>query len=660
MYNKGEKWYRRKNMRRILRKSIFILIICFGFIVVSIHRVLSIEEKEKYNILIVTSRNSEENKKNLEDTISNIEKEVTNYNLNFYIECIEYIEDDNYIENYKKMFDSRYSLEEVSYIGTIDDEAFDIVRDIVSNENNKLYKTPIIFSEVIEDKAITFEERNFITGKYCENNVHELLELIFELNGSVENINLIASNSKFSNSTIESLHKYNEELGVNLNIIQDSDITNLDQYSNDIVQSENTVNIVCGDFKNKDNKNVIYKKVINYIKDNLNGPIYTNDLVYLHEGILGACISSIEDYMEYIKDVVIENLENKSIEEIPIAYEEYYNKYIDYISVYLNRESLGRVPEGSIFINNSLSDIYKMIRKQPIYKISVCIMVFMLVAFICLIEYILNLKRKKNTERLLLEERKKVQTDFLAIVNHEFRTPINIILNSSNLIKRNISDTEYVFNKLDGINNNSYRLYRLISNLLYIMKIENGTEKLKLESINIVEVVEEVVQEVIKYSSKKNIDLIFDTEEEEIITSIDIVAMQRVMLNLLSNSIKFTKSEGKIQVLVAIEDDEVKIKVIDNGIGVKEEYLELMFTKFYQVSPALTRNSEGGGIGLYVVKEIIELHKGNIEFTSEFNVGSMVTITLPLTKEYVSRKFVDDMMTIEEIAKIEMSDLIHY
>lgn len=647
-------------MWKILRESIFILIICFGFIVVPMHRVLSIEEKEKYNILIVTSRNSEENKKNLEDIISNIEKEVTNYNLNFYIECIEYIEDDNYIENYKKMFDSRYSLEEVSYIGAIDDEAFDIVRDIVSNENNKLYKTPIIFSEVIEDKAITFEERSFITGKYCEDNIKELLELIFELNGSVENINLIASDSKFSNSTIESLNKYNEELGANLNIIQDSDITNLDQYSNDIVQSENTVNIVCGDFKNKDNKNIIYKNVINYIKDNLNGPIYTNDLVYLHEGILGACISSMEDYMEYIKDVVIENLENKSIEEIPIAYEEYYNKYIDYISVYLSREALGRVPEDSIFINNSLRDIYKMIRQQPIYKISVSIMVFMLVAFICLIEYILNLKRKKNTERLLLEERKKVQTDFLAIVNHEFRTPINIILNSSNLIKRNISNTEYVFNKLDGINNNSYRLYRLINNLLYIMKIENGTEKLKLESINIVEVVEDVVQEVVKYSSKKNIDLIFDTEEEEIITSIDIVAMQRVMLNLLSNSIKFTKSEGKIQVFVAIEDDKVKIKVVDNGIGVKEEYLELMFTKFYQVSPALTRNSEGGGIGLYVVKKIIELHKGNIEFTSEFNVGSMVTITLPLTKEYVSRKFVDDMMTVEEIAKIEMSDLIHY
>lgn len=647
-------------MWRILRESIFILIICFGFIVVPMHRVLSIEEKGKYNILIVTSRNSEENKKNLEDTISNIEKEVTNYNLNFYIECIEYIEDDNYIENYKKMFDSRYSLEEVSYIGAIDDEAFDIVRDIVSNENNKLYKTPIIFSEVIEDKAVTLEERSFITGKYCEDNIKELLELIFELNGSVENINLIASDSKFSNSTIESLNKYNEELGANLNIIQDSDITNLDQYSNDIAQSENTVNIVCGDFKNKDNKNVIYKNVINYIKDNLNGPIYTNDLVYLHEGILGACISSMEDYMEYIKDVVIENLENKSIEEIPIAYEEYYNKYIDYISVYLNRESLGRGPEGSIFINNSLRDIYKMISQQPIYKILMCIMVFVLVAFVCLIEYILYLKRKKDTERLLLEGRKKVQTDFLAIVNHEFRTPINIILNSSNLIKRNISNTEYVFNKLDGINNNSYRLYRLISNLLYIMKIENGTEKLKLESINIVEVVEDVVQEVVKYSSKKNIDLIFDTEEEEIITSIDIVAMQRVMLNLLSNSIKFTKSEGKIQVFVAIEDDKVKIKVVDNGIGVKEEYLELMFTKFYQVSPALTRNSEGGGIGLYVVKEIVELHKGNIEFTSEFNVGSMVTITLPLTKEYVSRKFVDDMMTIEEIVKIEMSDLIHY
>lgn len=155
--------------------------------------------------------------------------------------------------------------------------------------------------------------------------------------------------------------------------------------------------------------------------------------------------------------------------------------------------------------------------------------------------------------------------------------------------------------------------------------------------------------------------MIFDTEEEEIISSIDVILIQKALLNIISNSIKFTEPGGKIDVLIELEEENIKIKVTDNGIGIEKEHLENIFAKFYQISPALTRSSEGGGIGLYIVREIVELHNGKIDFVSEFNVGSTMTITLPkMHEEDTGINYVDDMLNISEIARIEMADLIHY
>jgi len=263
------------------------------------------------------------------------------------------------------------------------------------------------------------------------------------------------------------------------------------------------VTIVGGRFKDKNDKIILANDVIEAIEKNIKGPIYTNDELYLNAGILGACIFSIEDSIKEVVDTIIENINDRPINEIPITYEQYYNNYIDYISVFLNKRYLMNTSESGVFIHNSLEDIYNMIKKQPAYKVAMCVLFVIICMFVYFIEYIFNLKRKKKTERLILEERKKVKSDYVALVNHEFRTPINIILNSSNLIRRNINNEEYVFDRLEGIDNNSYRLYRLINNLLYIINIESGLEKLKLKSTNVVEVIEEAVQEAVKYANKK-------------------------------------------------------------------------------------------------------------------------------------------------------------
>ncbi len=154
---------------------------------------------------------------------------------------------------------------------------------------------------------------------------------------------------------------------------------------------------------------------------------------------------------------------------------------------------------------------------------------------------------------------------------------------------------------------------------------------MKLENINIVEVVENIVLSTVDYVENKNISLIFDTEEEEIYTAIDYDKIERVVLNLLSNAIKFTKPGGSIAVNVKLKEDNVLIIVQDTGIGIPKDKQTSIFERFTQIDNSLSRNADGSGIGLSIVKSIVELHNGKIYLDSEVNKGSTFTVELPIT-----------------------------
>ena len=175
-------------------------------------------------------------------------------------------------------------------------------------------------------------------------------------------------------------------------------------------------------------------------------------------------------------------------------------------------------------------------------------------------------------------------------------------------------------------------MLRLINNLVDITKIDSGYLKLNFINCNIVELVEDITLSVVPYVENKKLSIIFDTMDEEIIIKCDPESIERVMLNLLSNAIKFTSKGGNIIVYIYSDEQYVNISVKDDGIGIADEYMEKVFERFIQGDKTLKRQTEGSGIGLSLVKSIVEMHKGIVEVNRENSVGTEVIVKLPNKK----------------------------
>ena len=247
------------------------------------------------------------------------------------------------------------------------------------------------------------------------------------------------------------------------------------------------------------------------------------------------------------------------------------------------------------------------------------------------------LKDNEEKTKLLNQavEYDKLRTEFFANLSHELRTPINVILGTLQLIefklKEAIFTEKYTYQKyLKTMKQNCYRLIRLINNLIDVTKIDSGYFELHLNNCNIISIVEEITLSVAEYVQNKGITLLFDTEVEERILACDGDKIERIMLNLISNSIKFTEPGGKILVNIYDKENEIIISVKDTGLGIPIEKQEQVFERFVQVDKSLVRNKDGSGIGLSLVKSLIEMHEGTIKLKSEWGKGSEFIIKLPV------------------------------
>ncbi|KNF09570.1 sensor histidine kinase TodS [Gottschalkia purinilytica] len=270
-------------------------------------------------------------------------------------------------------------------------------------------------------------------------------------------------------------------------------------------------------------------------------------------------------------------------------------------------------------------------------------------------------------ERLLseIQEYDNLKTQFFTTISHELKTPLNVILGTVQLLestKENIifSNNIKVMNKyLKMMRQNCYRLLRLIGNLIDITKVDAGFLTMNIKNYNIVSVIEETTLSVADFIKSKGIRLVFDTEIEEKIIACDAEKFERVLLNLLSNAIKFTGENGEISVNVYNKKDSIVISVKDTGIGIPDDMKDKIFERFRQVDTSLRRKAEGSGIGLSIVKSIIELHGGSIKVKSELEKGSEFIIELPTNTVYndVQYEVNDTSDTNVEMIKIEFSDI---
>ncbi|MBZ9684931.1 PAS domain-containing sensor histidine kinase [Clostridium estertheticum] len=279
------------------------------------------------------------------------------------------------------------------------------------------------------------------------------------------------------------------------------------------------------------------------------------------------------------------------------------------------------------------------------------------------------LKQKVRQKTLLLNktiEYNKLRTEFFANISHELRTPLNMILGSIQLVNITTNDKVIINPEIkiekymSIIKQNCYRLVRLVDNLIDITKIDAGYLDISLQNGDIVKVVEDIALSVVEYVESKGLELIFDTDIEEKFMAFDADKIERIMLNLISNAIKFTKPCGKIYVNIQNKQENIVISVRDTGIGVPIEKQNEIFERFIQVDKSLSRKQEGSGIGLSLVKSLVEMHEGKIYINKEITEGTEFVIELPV-------KILDNIKASNEIynsaendierIKIEFSDI---
>ncbi|AKL97009.1 sensor histidine kinase ResE [Clostridium aceticum] len=237
-----------------------------------------------------------------------------------------------------------------------------------------------------------------------------------------------------------------------------------------------------------------------------------------------------------------------------------------------------------------------------------------------------------------IQQYDKFKTQFFSNLSHELKTPINVIFAAVQLLIIKQDDKQESLCKTEmqkftkTIKQNCYRLSRLINNLIDMSRYDGGYLKIRLRNYNIVALVEEITMSVTKYAETKEIMIVFDTEVEEKVIACDPDFIERIILNLLSNAIKFTERKGSIFINIYHGQKGVVISVKDTGIGIPEEQLETIFERFRQVDTSLSRKNEGSGIGLSLVKALVEMQKGTITVKSQLGVGTEFTIELPANK----------------------------
>lgn len=266
-----------------------------------------------------------------------------------------------------------------------------------------------------------------------------------------------------------------------------------------------------------------------------------------------------------------------------------------------------------------------------------------------------------------IKEIEKAKTQFFANLSHEIKTPINIIYSCFQLldINKGKGETELwnSYNKYYGtIKQNCYRLLRLVNNLVDITKIDSGFMKLNFINYEIVSLVEDITLSIVPYVESKNITVLFDTYVEELVIKCDPESLERVILNLLSNAVKFSNENGNITVLLDANKDFVIIKVKDDGIGIAPEVSDYVFERFAQEDKSFNRKKEGSGIGLSLVKSLVELHGGVVYLEKSVEQGCEFVIKLPnkildeSKNEEIKSIDIDNKPLIQKV-NIEFSDI---
>ena len=277
---------------------------------------------------------------------------------------------------------------------------------------------------------------------------------------------------------------------------------------------------------------------------------------------------------------------------------------------------------------------YKSTWAYCLYGIIIIISIYIIVSF-----YSSKLKLRasleyEKKEKKQIEELNQSKLRFFTNISHEFRTPLTLIVSQLEMLMERNDIQPLVYGKLVGIHRNTLRMKRLITELLDFRKQEQGFEKFKYSKQDIYSFLEEIYLSFKEYARGKQIIFEYFNKDRSLDVWFDVVQLEKVIYNLLSNAFKYTPLGGTVSLSVQEYENSVMILISDTGIGIAEENLNKIFDRFYQVDSL--DNQKGTGIGLALAKSIIEAHKGKIGARSREGKGTTFVVELPLGDSHIS------------------------
>jgi len=227
-----------------------------------------------------------------------------------------------------------------------------------------------------------------------------------------------------------------------------------------------------------------------------------------------------------------------------------------------------------------------------------------------------------------LAEMDRMKSRFFANISHELRTPLTLILSPVEDMLRSTTLPHRLETQLVFVRDNSYRLLNLVNDLLDVMRLEEGMTRLESVPINLNSLVNNVIGGMQHYASQQNVELGVKTAVVFWITG-DRRAVEKIVINLINNAVKFTPAGGRVSVTFESVDSYVDMVIEDTGPGIEQSNFEMIFDRFQQVDSSSTRKHQGTGLGLALVKELVELQGGSVSVESEMGSGAAFKVRLP-------------------------------
>lgn len=232
-----------------------------------------------------------------------------------------------------------------------------------------------------------------------------------------------------------------------------------------------------------------------------------------------------------------------------------------------------------------------------------------------------------------LAEASRLKSEFVSIASHQLRTPLSALKWAMNILMGDASLSEEKRREyLEIIKMSNERMIKLVNDLLDVSRIEQGRIDLKPEKFSLVNLTKEIINEVRPLAQKNNIFLNLEAMENLPDAWADSSRIHLVIQNLLENAIKYTEAGGSVRVVFKKQGDYLRVEIIDNGVGIPLDEQGRVFQKFFRSDNAKKNQVEGTGLGLFIVKAIVEMSKGKVDFESKKNEGSTFWFVIPIAK----------------------------